>query len=151
MTVRKERKQEKYLYRAERYYVRRAKTIPEIAAILPVSTSTLSRWRLKYDWDWKREEYQKGPAAAADRIMDQLFRKLEKLAQKDEISSTDAQVIANLLKATHQAEVNADRFGSAIIVLSDMVDFLQEKMPEMLDQFERILPRFEDWLRAKYD
>ena len=44
--------------RCEDLFIKQDKVLSEISTETGVSVTTLSRWKNKYDWDKKREEYR---------------------------------------------------------------------------------------------
>jgi hypothetical protein len=48
-----------YGVQAENLYIRDGRNITEISRILPVTIPTLSKWKLKMEWDRKRDVFMR--------------------------------------------------------------------------------------------
>ena len=67
---------------AERLYVYEFNTIEEVASKLRLSTKTISRWKLKEDWEYKQKAFLKSKQSFHEEL-DELARNLIKGIKED--------------------------------------------------------------------
>lgn len=133
---------------AEEFYVRKGKTLAEIAEVIAVSTTTLSKWKRGGDWGRKRKDYltrtRQGPA---QRLRDKLYNLLE---EAGEIDSKTVDSVSKIVAAIEKIEGGRDALGSAIETMDKFTKYLQsnEKDANFMDRFAEHLHGFFSEVKA---
>ncbi len=119
-------KKDELFIEAERLYVRKLKSIPEIAAILPVSQTSLYKWSKEGGWEDKREKYlasEKGSLEQAEKL---LVRILTQLSEKpvDQLGSKDIDKLSKISKTVESLRKKHDPYDVAVSFFEDFVPWL---------------------------
>lgn len=134
---------------AERLFVKKGKTLSEIAQLLPVNIKTLSNWKRKYDWSGKRKAYLRGPIASADKIAEILSAKLEKIDPQT-VDAKQVDQIIKLVASMKKLDKSIDRFGISIDLVDDLLTYLKRKNKKLMADLVEALPGFWEEMKEKY-
>ncbi len=144
---------------AERLFVQKELNLKEISKILGVSQQTLVKWRRKYEWDKKREEFKRNPQTILETIEKVLHHKLQEISEKidrgEEISEGVIDSITKLVSSMKKVSKEADIIGATPVVLKEFAHFLKmnekrENFKEAIRIFQEILPEFYNYMWSKY-
>lgn len=89
-------------------------TLKEIAAILPVSVTALSGWKIQNDWDAKKKATRKRPLALADKITRLIDAELENV-EVGNLSRDEADNLSKLAAVLSRLG-GVDDFRSSVVI-----------------------------------
>lgn len=130
---------------AEKLYLE-GNTLEAIAQVLEVSLVSLSDWKQKYDWEGKRNKYQRQPQAIADKISGLLYKYLDNL--NAETLTTGADAISKICSALNRLGGTEDFPAMAVTVQTRFMEWIEAnsqdkefktKLFEYLQQFFRAI------------
>ena len=120
-------KESTYYDEAERLYTF-GRTLEEIAGLLPVSVTSLSRWCQKGDWKTKRRAALASTRTVAESLREVLRQKVEKVLAGGELSHAQADEIAKISATIERMERGSYNFLAAAV---------------------EVMRRFTEWARPK--
>jgi hypothetical protein len=127
------RKKDDFYVDAERLYVQDGKTTRDIAAVLPVSPSTVSRWARDGNWKQRRCAYLESAKSALDLTVQTLHRKVGEINALP-IESVDAETIkclTALVSAVEKLRRTYRPFELAVLTAGLVVEFGKEKIADV--------------------
>jgi hypothetical protein len=119
------RKEEAYFDQAERLFVREGKTPEQIAEILPVSSNTLYKWKLKGGWGDKRAAALTAPRTLGEKLRGILEDKITDLEAEKGINPASFDAIYKAFCAIDKLEKSQDLRVLATVVMGKYADFLR--------------------------
>ncbi|HQO23567.1 MAG TPA: DUF1804 family protein [Spirochaetota bacterium] len=143
--------------RCEDLFIKQDKVLSEISTETGVSVTTLSRWKNKYDWDKKREEYR----ISNEGLVYDLKKAIAdmKAMLKSAIETKDPKVISVVADAMSKIEriiKNADGLldaeSAATIVMDEFTKFVTSRTDINKEFSEKLLKIIYEFLdRIKND
>jgi len=128
VTIRKS----EYLADAERLYVEDGRTLDAIAAVLPLSKSTLGRWARTGDWNRKRAVYRSSPKSAVTTAVEVLNKKIAEINALP-VEMIDGDLIKNLTQlvtAVDKLRRTWRPYELAVLAGVGFVDFVTHNVPD---------------------
>jgi len=140
-------KKTQLLPQAEQMFIRQGKGINEIAGILGIAASTVSRWAKKRDWEERRVEVQNSTLYISEKLLKLLATDVMGLNTLDN-SSIDR--ITKAVKSIKSLNTQVDILGNTITVMEQLGNFLSVKHAKLFGAFQEVLPEFLVYMREKY-
>jgi len=120
---------QQYGANAEDLYVRKGRTLQEIAQLLGLSVQTLSRWKIRHHWAEKRREYQVSTPGTIALLEDVLAEKVQELRglPADEVNSKRIDAITKLVSSIQKLRREDDLRTQTVHVMSEFSRFVRQK------------------------
>ena len=125
-------KRNNYYENAEELYTRKLKSIPEIAALLGVSQTSLYKWKREGDWDVRRTEFLKTPKTAlelSEELLVKLVNKLNNLPI-EELSARHFDSLNKAVKSVRDLKKGYSKFEIAILFGGDFVSWCNDNIAD---------------------
>jgi len=131
---------------AERLYLDSGKTIKEIAALLPVSDTTIGDWCKDHEWVSRKKKQRTGPATIVRRLEEMIDNLLQQRGQSD-AQTADALVKLDKTLQRYQKfseEHFVDRAVEVMSRFTDMVVRVRPKVEQREDAMQLIEQFFQE-------
>jgi len=135
-----------YFDEAEKLHVQKAKSLEEIAQLLPVSVQTLSKWKNDGQWAEKRKAALRSPRTIAEALRDALEQKLEKIAAQGDFTAADADEMSKISCTIERLEKGGYSLLAATVeVMGRFGEFVKKTQPGLV---ETISPLLQDFFKS---
>ena len=121
----------------------KGKTLKEICDALPVSYSTLKKWKKDGRWEGQKEVLAIPGRRAVDILRERLEKKIEELGSN--MTSEDVDEIAKITASIERLDRGPDIMGASIEAMGLYADFLKSRLSaaEMQKQHDLVWAFFE--------
>jgi len=143
------RKETAYFDQAERLFVREGKTLEQLAALLPVSVTTLGKWSQKGGWGKKRAAELDSPRTLGERLRRTLEAQLTAIEGERELKPGDFDSIYKIFCAIQKIEKGGvDLRVMAVEVMDAFTRWLRDGAGAPPGELQMIGGRIREWFRS---
>lgn len=140
---------------ARRLYCEERKSIGEIAAQLHVPDKTIYNWKAGdklagEDWDHTREEMYLTAFSAHKGTLKLAMDTLNKISREGKIDPSQIYAVRQLVLTVKSLYKDVDTYGNILRTVSELIQFMQDRYPDLLQQMQPCLAEFGKTMQDKY-